>query len=877
MRTFVYLVGAVLAASCQIGLPLEYSPSRQYNYHYSTNVRFNEPGVEQTSQPKKDVGFLFTSKVSLTPLWNTNNKMLIRMELTKPHLHSVAWEKTKLEAKSLVRYPLLFHWEGSRVMKVYTSSKEPDWASNMKIAIASLMMLRRDSSTRQEVDISGACDVEYVVAGTKITKTKTNCKPTHSLAEYDNVQKLLGVTWQGESRLEYDIQDELIKSVIGTENYSSYINLQDNIASHVSVSQSLILDGMVSSPGKLRASSLEEAVAIISAKEKLDLQGNQPFARSVNNKDCCQSGQCKQFEDLVAGQRESLRSIATTQSATAYLRLMRSARDACKSSIAKVLNDPRNEDVILPLIDIISAAQTDASQAALMDFLDFSSTYDIRRPERYLLAAAFSTHPKKSLLSDLFALYKRQVTDERLQDSIGDAMGAVIYTYIRQGQSYDKKLVKDIERVVVERLARCSGASCQSMQLRVLGNAGLPGTLPVLMTTAENSRDTSVAESALKALRRIDPALLTPQIRASLLSIYQQTKRGYNNVVRTAAMSVLLTGLSEPEVAAILAGTDEPGQGEMAMFVQARLQTVAENNQTVRQYIKNTLKKPAVGNYDVMAPKGKTLAFKEQMAETASALATYDMFVENGKSGVLKRSGLDVSLHSATSSQPVLGFGIFAAGLEGLLGEEVPAEEADIEATAGLALNLLDVSLRPVSFFTGQSGLMSAVWNAPSSLVSALQANVLMQDASHHIPLINGLLLSHTVQGAVSLDLSGLVSISLWSKYCNSLIKNSGALVIEGSLGIDTSAFKTGITYKVAGSSVIDFETYVDFYDKIQMCLQMGRPASNFRHQVNKYEWATGLKKGYQSHIERVTAVHAASYPLPKPNNEQCRNLMQGK
>ncbi len=66
-------------------------------------------------------------------------------------------------------------------------------------------------------------------------------------------------------------------------------------------------------------------------------------------------------------------------------------------------------------------------------------------------------------------------------------------------------------------------------------------------------------------------------------------------------------------------------------------------------------------------------------------------------------------------------FGIFAGGLEGLLGEEAEAGQEEVEATAGLALNLIDVSLRPVTFFVGQSGLMSAVWNAPSDLVSALQ------------------------------------------------------------------------------------------------------------------------------------------------------------
>ena len=64
---------------------------------------------------------------------------------------------------------------------------------------------------------------------------------------------------------------------------------------------------------------------------------------------------------------------------------------------------------------------------------------------------------------------------------------------------------------------------------------------------------------------------------------------------------------------------------------------------------------------------------------------------------------------------------MFAAGLEGLLGDEVEPGQEDVDATAGLALDLLGVSLRPIRFFTGQSGLMSAVWNAPSEPVSALQ------------------------------------------------------------------------------------------------------------------------------------------------------------
>ena len=67
---------------------------------------------------------------------------------------------------------------------------------------------------------------------------------------------------------------------------------------------------------------------------------------------------------------------------------------------------------------------------------------------------------------------------------------------------------------------------------------------------------------------------------------------------------------------------------------------------------------------------------------------------------------------------------MYSAGLESLLGEEVDESEKDIEATAGLRLDLLGVSLRPVAFFTGQSGLMSALWNAPTELTPALQVSI---------------------------------------------------------------------------------------------------------------------------------------------------------
>ena len=53
------------------------------------------------------------------------------------------------------------------------------------------------------------------------------------------------------------------------------------------------------------------------------------------------------------------------------------------------------------LIDAITAAQTSAGQAALIDFLDFTDADNILLLERYLLAAAFTTHPTKEVVQFL--------------------------------------------------------------------------------------------------------------------------------------------------------------------------------------------------------------------------------------------------------------------------------------------------------------------------------------------------------------------------------------------------------------------------------------------------------------------------------------------
>ena len=70
-----------------------------------------------------------------------------------------------------------------------------------------------------------------------------------------------------------------------------------------------------------------------------------------------------------------------------------------------------------------------------------------------------------------------------------------------------------------------------------------------------------------------------------------------------------------------------------------------------------------------------------------------------------------------------LQFGIFTEGLDSMLGDK-DAPSSDVESSAGMSLDILGVALRPLRFFTGNTEMISALWNAPADLTSALQVPV---------------------------------------------------------------------------------------------------------------------------------------------------------
>jgi len=61
--------------------------------------------------------------------------------------------------------------------------------------------------------------------------------------------------------------------------------------------------------------------------------------------------------------------------------------------------------------------------------------------------------------------------------------------------------------------------------------------------------------------------------------------------------------------------------------------------------------------------------------------------------------------------------------------------------------------------------------------VLIMQTNFLLQDHSERLHLGNGLIAELDVMGALSLELAGSMTVSLWNKNAESLIKNRFRIV----------------------------------------------------------------------------------------------------
>lgn len=227
---------------------------------------------------------------------------------------------------------------------------------------------------------------------------------------------------------------------------------------------------------------------------------------------------------------------------------------------------------------------------------------------------------------------------------------------------------------------------------------------------------------------------------------------------------------------------------------------------------------------------------------------------------LLKESTFDFLIGNDQLSQHILSIELYARGLESVAGDSSTSSNSnsDESTLAGMSLKILGTQLRPYVFFDGKGELMKHLWaGTASSPTTALRGNFIISDYEEGLPLINGFILDQKLRGVLSLDLSGSIEVSLWSRTADVLVETKVSSLMQGSQVIRSSNFntKSSSLFAFGGSSEIVTTTAADFYSSpFKMCIKMTQPQFTLKHNTRKVE---------KFNNEIIHKIHRLNYTFP--------------
>lgn len=212
--------------------------------------------------------------------------------------------------------------------------------------------------------------------------------------------------------------------------------------------------------------------------------------------------------------------------------------------------------------------------------------------------------------------------------------------------------------------------------------------------------------------------------------------------------------------------------------------------------------------------------------------ATYGVSMELLSGGsVLKESSFDFLLGDQREQQHIVSVGLFTRGLSSFAGgSETNSDDDEEQETmrGGIALKIMGMSLRPYTLFAGKASLLGHIWSGTaSSPMTVYRGNLLLSDHEDSMPLINGFILRQRMAGVTSVDLSGSIEVSLWSRTSDSKVSCKLSALMQGSQAIGTGTDpETSVTqlFAFGGATSIDTLTNVHFSSDPKMCVKMQHP-----------------------------------------------------
>ncbi|XP_066477502.1 microsomal triglyceride transfer protein large subunit-like [Tiliqua scincoides] len=853
-----------------------FQPGILYQYRYSLHGQLNYLSRPSLLGSKLRAEAL----VDVHLLWrNTNDEreQLLHIQIHDLQVHhepehkknqtinsnptSKAWLNT-----TELQQPFFIHWNNGKVEGIYEEQAGKPLMVELKRGLVSLFQFQTQPGIVTEEDISGTCQVTYVVSNASVLKTKDLHSCIRQKFGFSSVNKIFGILWQPTSKSLYSVEGGFINSVLSEESHVISLTLKSSIGVSIISRQHLELVTQVPGSKEVHRNSLQEAlVALKPGKPQRINMASEPFKRP-----CTQCPTLKTYLKTLAKRKVKM-DVNKAPTTWKFQKVVRMLRDAKKRDILLLLKKAP-EDMVPFYVEAAVAAQSAASLTALSEFLDFGSWKQTPLLQKFLYAAALSPRPSK----DLLRLVLDKLNGKKADASIWETGYIVIGSLV--GKLCQMKLcgLEDVRQgieTVLKRLDDAKSDSEKIVYLLSLSNALLPEAIPTLLRYTEEG-SASVSAAAVSALQRYPAQHISSTVKMAMKRIFHQIQKRYSKISRLAAAEILLDNEPSPvDFTNILLATREL-EPEMSRFLLSKIQKIIHSHHhPTWQVIKEVLKDPQINNYHILSSQiGSSVSFTGPLAETNDAHSTFGMELLFSASGLLRKSMTSFNILSHGHHLQAAQITIEAKGLEGVLGGGT-AEEDEYEFMAGMSAVLLDVQLRPVTFFQGYTDLMSKIFSSSGEPTNVVKGNTLLMDHQQAIPLQSGLQAMINVQGGLGLDVSADIDMNMWEQEFKTSTKTRGALTIDFQAEMDAPIFQATVQSQTEVEMASNFNTMTRLSDSpILMCLQFTEQPASYREFFLVTE--SSAKNSMTVRKGRQATIPGRELPLHRANSEMCKILL---
>ncbi|XP_074849633.1 microsomal triglyceride transfer protein large subunit [Carettochelys insculpta] len=848
-----------------------------YKFAYSTEVLIDRV----KGLPEDSVGYRISSDVDVNLVWrnpNNDDDQLIKIMIKHVKFENVnerSAQKNIFKGKhsenivgkeylSAFQSPVVLQWTHGKVKNFYSYKNEPAVIQNLKRGLASLFQLQLHSGAAREVDVSGKCNVTYHARESQVTKIKALGTCEIDKTGFTSHNELFDVSTKATSATIYVLEDSFIKSVRAEENYVLSLNFQHTTNAKIVSKQKLELKSTEAGPRVVAGKQVTSVIKTLDSSYVAIPLVAEPVQTECRN--------CPSISEYWQAIRKQLEpeNLSNAEATRSFLSFIQNLRKATKEEILQILRSERN--AVLPqLVDAVTSAQTPASLEAMLEFLDFKNGSSSVLQERFLCACGFASIPNELLLKSLMNRLQGQFGNSEVRESVTIIVGALIKKLCDKGGCKLPAVVR-AKKLILGGLDKAMKEDEVKMYLLAMKNALLPEAIPLLLKYAESGEGT-IGNIAASVLQRYDVSFITKEVKETMNRIYHQNHKIYEKTLRTtAAVIIFSSNPSYMEVKNLLLSIGEL-PSEMNKYMLSLVQDILHFEMPASKMIRKVLKDMVVHNYDRFSKTGSSSAYSGYVTRGPDASSTYSLDILYSGSGILRRSNLNIFLFNKNAQLHASQVVIEAQGLESIIAATVDEGEENLESFAGMSAILLDVQLRPVTFFQGYADLMSKMFSATGDPINVVKGLILLVDYSQVIQLQSGLKASAEFQGGLAIDISGGMEFSLWYRESKTRVQNRGAMVVVGNITVDSFFVKAGMETSFEVEATLNFISTVKFSEyPFLVCMQMDKTESPFRQYVTKYESLPSGKQ-YTSRKGKVKLLASSEYPLHQENSNMCRRV----